>query len=598
MMKKILTLIIAISIFLIPFNSVFAATGGILNGLPFNFGDSVSNKQGTTYSITDNDTSTSFGLNLSVSGSRDSAWIDLASPVDIKSYLLSTSATGIPNVYFYDSSNVLISSITSSNLVKSGERTNYSANGVKRILLHNSSSISGQNLLISEFDVFASPVPPPAVKTDVTNIDVTGITKTGADVSWSNPTGYSGITFLGAKIYVDGTLKHNASPSGTSYSLTGLKTNTNYNVKIVASYSDDTETTGITTSFKTHEHEPITNVNYTKDHKSIGFTWDIPTDDPGYQGAKIYRDDVLISTVDKTVKTYKDESLNYSTTYSYKFISLYLDETEIAGELINVTTDPLPAKDVSEVKVTTDYNRVNLSWTLPDQDGFKHVNIYREKIEEEPGLIESIFSLSRIKVYAAETGDKIFETNGTYFNDLTVEPKSEYKYTLTTQNEQGAESEGVTVTVSTGEEPKPVLKGDGYTVDANGDYIFKWTEPTTGTVKVLLNDKLYKTVEASQMKAVIPKTDMEYNAFGDPKISLVPVATYGTEGEPVTFNASFIKSLKLPFEVTDLLQTIMGITGLVAPFILLTLVIYYFKPIKDLIVRAATRLRKGEAKHE
>jgi hypothetical protein len=565
---------------------------GLFDGQSMFYGVDPNDKSNTTKVLTDGNTTNYLTLS-GLNAGNDTFWYEFQKEMIINAYeILGAPTSNNVQLAFYDINNNLIANLININL--SGTKTAVNYSKVKKIRVANSSSGSIQ---VNEFDLYGSVDPNPTIiKTDVTNVDILDITINSAKVTWSNPTGYVGIDYEGAKIYLNGALKSSIPSSSNSYNLENLQSNTNYSVKVVASYSDGSELSGVTKEFTTN-HSTIANLDYTTDHKSITFTWDVPTDDPDYNGVSIYRDDVLLSTVDKTVNNYKDESLNYSTTYSYKFSSLYLDETEITGAPISVTTDPLPAEDVKEVKVSTDYNRVNLSWSLPEQDGFKHVNIYRKKIEDEPGFFESIFSLSGTKVYAAES-DKIFETNGTYFNDLTVRPESEYEYTLTTQNEQGAESEGVTVMATTGEEPEPVLKDDGYTVDPNGDYIFKWTEPTTGTVKVLIDGTEYKTVDAALKQIVIPKEKMTYNAFGDPKVSLVPVSQYGKEGDKTTIGGGFLETIKLPFEVTDLLQTTMGIIGLVAPFILLTLVIYYFRPIKNMIVRAAIRLKKGEVKHE
>jgi hypothetical protein len=512
----------------------------------------------------------------------------------IDSYILSVSGQYGTYINFYDSSGKILHVNTahfkSTNTVEKIQLTTPYAN-VKKIGLFTNST-DGR---IYEVDVFTSNIP--VVKTDVANLELSNITKNSVNVTWDNPSNYSGVNYNGANIYLNGVLKTTTSPTSTSFSLTGLSPNTSYSVKVVASYSDGTETTGIIQTFTTNRLSNITNLLDTIDYRTANFTWVNP-EDTEFQGVKIYRNDVLVTTLDKTTNTYS-ENITPSTTYTYKFVAIYSDGLESSGVIRTINTDPLPpVKKVHDVDVTTTYNRVNISWSLPEQDGLKHVNIYRKKIEEEPGFFESIFSLSGTKVYAAES-DKIFETNGTYFNDFTVQPESEYEYTLTTQTDDGRESEGVKVIAETKKEPEPVLVDDGYTVEpTNGDYTFKWSEPTTGTVKVLINGSHYKTVEASEKQIVIPNGDMKYTILGDPDISLVPISPYGKEGNKVTNPGGLINSLKLPFDVTDLLQTIMGIIGLFAPFILLTLVIYYFKPIKNLIVRAAHQIRKGDVRNE
>jgi hypothetical protein len=588
MRKKVLPLLVAIMIFLIPFGSASAYTGGLLQGKTITRSANINTSGSTTRSSTDGNETTYYGISAG-----DVMWYKFASPVTISSYQVLTDHTYPLNLRFYDSSNNLISESTNINTYSARRNLESTVNNVSIVALLNTGTSTS---LVYEWDVF-SEGGAPAVKTDVTGVDINTITKNSANITWSNPVGYSEVNYTGAKIYLDGVLNTTTTPTTTNYRLTGLTPGTNYTVKIASSYSDGSQTTGVTNSFTTAALINITDLTSVVDYKTVNFTWVNP-DDPDFTGLKIYRDTNLVTTLDKTINTFS-ESIAPSTTYTYKFIATYTLGMA-SGVTKAVNTDPLPpVKKIQDIKVSTTYNRANLSWNLPEQDGLKHVNIYRVKVEEKNGFFKSIFSLSGSKVYASDPDTKIFETNGTYFNDLTVQPESKYEYTLTTQTEDGRESEGVTVLATTKAEPEPVLVDEGYTIEpVNSDYIFKWSEPTTGTVKVLINGTQYKTVEASEKQIAIPKKDMKYTIFGDPDVSLIPISPYGKEGDKVTNPGGMIDSLKLPFNVTDLLQTIMGIIGLFGPFILLTLVIYYFKPIKNLIVRAAHRVKKGEVKHE
>jgi hypothetical protein len=592
MRKKVLPLLIAIMIFLIPFGSASAYTGGLLQGERVTRSSNINFSGNNTNQTTDGNETTYYGLGGS--GSSHIMWYKFPSPVSVASYQVLSDHVSQLNLRFYDSSNNLISE--TSNINTYSVRTNLAStvNNVSIVALVNTGLSTN---LIYEWDVFTTGGAP-AVKTEVEGVDVNNITKTSANLTWSNPVGYSGVTYSGAKIYLNDVLKTTTTTTTTSYSLSGLSPGTNYSVKVVASYSDGSQTTGITQPFTSNALSNITNIVSTIDYKAAQFSWVNP-EDSEFTGVKILRDNVLIKTLDKTITTFS-ENITPSTNYTYKFVATYTNGLEANGVIKAVSTDPLPpVKKIQDIKVSTTYNRANLSWILPEQEGLKHVNIYRLKVEEKNGFFESIFSLSGTKVYAAAPNTKIFETNGTYFNDLTVQPESKYEYTLTTQTEDGRESEGVTVLATTKAEPEPVLVDEGYTIEPiNSDYIFKWSEPTTGTVKILINGNQYKTVEASEKQIVIPEKDMKYTIFGDPDVSLIPISPYGKEGEKVTNPGGMIDSLKLPFDVTDLLQTIMGIIGLFGPFILLTLVIYYFKPIKNLVVRAAHRIRNGDVKNE
>ncbi|WP_117161269.1 thrombospondin type 3 repeat-containing protein [Paraliobacillus sp. X-1268] len=112
------------------------------------------------------------------------------------------------------------------------------------------------------------------------------------------------------------------------------------------------------------------------------------------------------------------------------------------------TNTPPPVGEVINLELEAQFDRVDLSWTLPDSDRLAHVNIYRDEITET-SMLQKIMGVS--VAHAATT--EIFETNGTYFNDLTVEPEAEYEYTVTTTDTDGIESNGVTATTGTPKEP-------------------------------------------------------------------------------------------------------------------------------------------------
>lgn len=264
-----------------------------------------------------------------------------------------------------------------------------------------------------------------------------------------------------------------------------------------------------------------------------------------------------------------------------------LYEFEVYGE--ELPPSPIVEEiEVSELKVETSYNRVDLSWKLPQLENFHHINIYRKTISQEQTAIESFFFGT--KAYASDEMRKIFETNGTYFNDLTVSPDTKYEYKLTTTTNDNEESTGVNIEVVTLPEPEPQIEGGGYTEDENGDFLFTWTSPTTGTVKVLIDGVEYTTVVASVKQVLIPKEDMKFDIFGNPKVSLVPISETGKIGQPTKpKNDGKIGGVQMPFGATDLLRSSFNLLGVLAPIILLTLAFYFFKPIKNLIVQAVQK---------
>ncbi|WP_445486478.1 hypothetical protein [Niallia sp. 03133] len=333
------------------------------------------------------------------------------------------------------------------------------------------------------------------------------------------------------------------------------------------------------------KHDEISNLNVESSGLKNQITWGIPSNNSGFIGSKIYRNGELIKTINGQTTQYSDENVQYSTTYNYKVTATYSDGFETQGISKDFTTvpEPVPAGDVTNVKASTTFEKVNISWVLPTDETFKHVNIYREKLEEDQTsmLDKLIFGT---KVYAAEK-TKIFETNGTYFNDLTVEPSTTYEYKLTTYSIDNLESEGVIVQATTEKEPPPKITKGGIQQQENGDYKYTWEEPTEGTVKIIVGDKEY-TANASDKEIVIPKEDMKYNGMGDPDIQAIPVSKYGKEGIVEKAPSLTLSEIKIPFQTNDLISSGTQLLWLVGPFVLLALSFLLVPKLRKLIVRA------------
>jgi len=327
----------------------------------------------------------------------------------------------------------------------------------------------------------------------------------------------------------------------------------------------------------------ITNVQHTETTTGIKFSWTNPANGTfQYSGLNIYKDGDLITKLDPTKNNYEFTDLKPLTSYTFDFEALYSDGGKSNKKTVTVTTKdlPPPVKPITDLTAKADYNRVDLSWNLPDTSNFKKVNIYRDTVEKETAF-SSFFGS---KVYAAAQ-TKIFETNGTYFNDLTVKPNTEYEYTLTTTGTDGTESEGISTKVTTPPEPPPTMEGGNLTQEPNGDYTYTWTSPTTGKVKVIVGGQEYKIVPASDQKITIPKEQMKYTVFGTPDISIVPISDNGTVGEVEKPSKPFENS-SLPFGVNDLLGSSTSLLWILSPFVLLALVFLLVPKLRRLLFSA------------
>lgn len=335
----------------------------------------------------------------------------------------------------------------------------------------------------------------------------------------------------------------------------------------------------------------ITALNFSETHENIRFTYELPTD-TDFSQVEIYKDNEFLGTTEKNF--YTVNGLEAETLYNFKFVTVDVRGNKSVGITQQVTTQeipPEPVADISNLEVKPTHERIDISWKLPESDKLKHVNIYRDLITE----ISLLDKMLGITVASAEASTKIFETNGTYFNDLTVEPETSYEYTLKTLSVDGVESDGITTTVKTLEAPPPKIIGGDYEKDpATGDFVYSWTEPTEGQVKVFLDGTEYKTVDSAAKKIVIPAAEMKYNSFGEPLLSLQPIGTNGKIGETVE-TGSAIKDMALPFGPLDLLKSGNGLLMVIGGFLLLALSFLLVPRLIRMIKRALGKESEKEA---
>lgn len=313
----------------------------------------------------------------------------------------------------------------------------------------------------------------------------------------------------------------------------------------------------------------------------------------GFQNVLLYVNGKLKDTLGTDVTSYKLTKLDPDTSYQIELIAKYDDEGLSEKEILTVNTKKLEQadKEVQSLTAKATHERVDLSWELPIyKDTFKHVNIYRGLEDTD---IERL-QLNRVKP-SSKTVKKIFETNGTYFNDLTVEPSTTYDYKLTVTETTLNETEGILTRVTTAPKPAPEIKNPVISKEGD-DYIVTWTNDE-GKVKIDVDGKAYKEVDASTKKLIIPAKDMKYDSFGKPLITITYVDIDGESSKPSKPSQSGPgfedTELKLPFTVGTLLKVIMDLIKILGPFILLALAIGFAPKIIDLIKKSS---RRGDKK--
>jgi len=298
----------------------------------------------------------------------------------------------------------------------------------------------------------------------------------------------------------------------------------------------------------------IVNFNKNQTDLQVNFSYELPNDED-FSHVKIYQDNVLIAD-NVTDTSYTVDNLDYGGTYNFKFTTVDTNGNESEGVIETVTIAMPELEEIQQVNAEASHDRIDLSWSLPETEYFEHVNIYRKSVSEV-----QTFNLLSVDEY-----DPLFETNGTYFNDLTVEEQTTYDYKLTTEF-QGLESQGVTVQATTLAAPPPELGGQEFIEQENGDYLVTWQQPETGQVRILVDGQEYVVVPATDKQYTIPAADMKYSALGDPLVGLQTIGDNGEESEV----EQQVSNVNLPFGINELLTTSAGLLRVIGSLILLGL---------------------------
>lgn len=353
--------------------------------------------------------------------------------------------------------------------------------------------------------------------------------------------------------------------------------NLNYDANRIYSLNGDLFISGNNGLIKIEFYNGVNDVTFDVTDTTATFSWNMI--DNGIQSnTNIFLNGELVKQT--TERTYTHTGLDPLTEYTFTFVS---DDGRPVEVKVKTKESQVEVRNLKALVVT--HERVNLVWERPIYDDFEKVVIYRKT------LGETSYFKNFMNVAYADGYTPLFETNGTTFNDLTVKEKTKYEYLLTSKDVNGNESKGVTIQVTTKEEPAPEMGGVDSGENDNGDYIYKWTSPTKGQVKILVGGVEYATVPASNKQIVIPKADMKYTLLGNPDVRLVAISESGKEGRPVNPNIPF-SGTQIPLKVDDLLTTSMSLIWILAPFILLVLAIIYAKKIIQ-VIRKSVETRRS-----
>lgn len=417
-------------------------------------------------------------------------------------------------------------------------------------------------VFLYEFDIFNE-----TAKEPVENLKVIKKDFKNVDVGWDFPSDAKE-----ASIYLDGKLI--AKTPTTTYKISNLQPNQEYVIGVSAVYENgESKTTDLTV--KTNGIPEITGdfvevKNLLQNSATLRFKVSELSVPPQKILLQYDGKNEVVSIYSHADMERVLNNLKIDTEYTVK-VQLDYGDGFLTNEIaVDFHTLP-PTKEVIDLKAKPTAQSVSLEWKMPTYSQLDFARIYRKK--ENEGAFQTMTAFFSM----GDGYDPLFETNGTTFKDLTVSSDTEYTYKVTTVDQLGNETTGVTVKAKT---PKMSVGGGGVETDENDDFVITWETPTTGKIKVLVGDQEYTTVQATDKKITIPKNAMKFDLLGKPDVKLIPIDENGNEGLPTKPGGSSSGGLgdvvgggiaAADLNANNLLKISVGLLAAVGGFILLAL---------------------------
>ncbi|PEV45906.1 fibronectin type III domain-containing protein [Bacillus thuringiensis] len=273
----------------------------------------------------------------------------------------------------------------------------------------------------------------------------------------------------------------------------------------------------------------------------------------------------LLASYPKFTFTEKVSDVRYvSIQYDYTNY-LYIYEFKVYG-----TTDKVT--DVENLKAEVGLNQVTLSWDNPDTPKFTGVNIYRDK--------QLIGKLDKTKNSYVAKGLKEAE---------------EYSFTVKAIDENGFETSGATKKVTTN---MPVLPPPDkvFVTPQNGKLVIAWngvSSPYFKGYNVYVDSKKINDKPLNSSKLIVNNLENDKSY----KVQISTVNKNDVEGEkskevsekPSSSALEVEYDVKIPFSPLDLLTSSVSLLAILGGFVLLSIAIIWFRPLKELIVKAVRR---------
>lgn len=425
--------------------------------------------------------------------------------------------------------------------------------------------------MLNEIEIFGEPY---VLYDSVSDLNAVDINYDSFGITYKNP---KLSDYKETEIYLDNELLYKGKAE--TYKFEKLKESTEYEVKVVTVYEDGERVQAllkVKTAINTNKPSDVTDfsVSYNEIKKVNELKYTLGEH---AEYVKIYRDNALIAD-NLSTTLYNDTDVKLGRTYNYKVVSVNKNG-ESTGVSASIKMPDVKLVDITNLKAVAASDRVDLSWNAPKNDEFEYVVIYRTDLSSK-----SLFRLF-------SSGEKaIFETNGTYFNDLTVKSDNKYRYRITSMA-ANKETEGVSIEVTT---PKLQVSDGNVKEEENGDYTVTWSAPVKGEIKIYVGGKLYTTVDAATKKHTIIAKDMKYTPLGSPDVQLMPVSEDGTEGGMSQPGGTSLPPIEGIVSGNDLITVSVQLFKVIGGFLLLGLV-FYIAPKFMKMIRNALAARNSNA---
>ncbi|MCU5691572.1 fibronectin type III domain-containing protein [Bacillus cereus] len=276
-------------------------------------------------------------------------------------------------------------------------------------------------------------------------------------------------------------------------------------------------------------------------------------------------------------QTLKEFRRVYSADVNLNNVRYVILEPESTSFAVNVCTFSLYANDgkitdVKNLKGTPSSNEISFNWTNPTEETFAGVKVYMDG--------KLLGTLDKKEISYVAKG---------------LKPNTTYDFKVTSLDSKGVETKGastkVTTTMPTIEPPNNV-----HLVSQDSSLIITWDDVKSPYFKgynVYIDGKKVNSEPLTKSKLNVKGLDNGKSY----KVQVATVNTKGVEGakskevsESPSGNALTVDyDVKIPFSPLDLLTSSVSLLAILGGFVLLSIAIIWFRPLKELIVKAVRR---------